>query len=142
MQHPGRGRPHALHFAQLLFLRVQHPGETAKPLEQGVGYDIGVLAGVRQVKENFQRLVVGQALKALLGNALPHPFAVPLMEVVFCSHGSFSLSLDCCFYRTAFSAKDKPYPQNFLARARRALYYSCIKIKSTISSLKIKEPNS
>ena len=69
---------------------ADEPGETAEPLEQGVGHDIGVLAGVRQVKENFQRLMVGQALKALLGNALPHPFAVPLMEVVFCSHGSFS----------------------------------------------------
>ena len=63
-QQDGRALPDALHLLQVLHRGVQHGGEGAVPLHQGVGDGVGVPPGDGVVQQQLQGLVVGEALQS------------------------------------------------------------------------------
>ena len=93
MQHPRRGRADPLHPEQIFLRCVQHPGEIPKPLDQRMGDAVGVLLGVGDVEQHFQCLVGSQRFKTLFGDSLPHPLAVPLMNLRSVCHSRAPLGV-------------------------------------------------
>ena len=93
MQHPGGGGAYALHCQQILLGSIQHPGKVSEPIYEDMGKAVGVLAGVGDVKDIFQRFVGFQTFQSVLLYPGAHPLAVPRMRAAFLRHGRSPFAL-------------------------------------------------
>ena len=87
MQHPGSGGAYPLHRQQILLGGIQHPGKVSEPVHEDMGKAVGVLAGVGDVKDIFQRFMGCQTFQSVLLHPGAHPLAVPRMRAAFLRHG-------------------------------------------------------
>ena len=93
MQHPGGGGAYALHRQQILLGSIQHPGKVSEPVHEDMGKAVGVLAGVGDVKDIFQRFMGCQTFQSVLLHPGAHPLAVPRMRAAFLCHGRSPFAL-------------------------------------------------
>ena len=93
MQHPGGGGAYPLHCQQILLGSIQHPGKVSEPVHEDMGKAVGVLAGVGDIKDIFQRFVGFQTFQSVLLYPGAHPLAVPLMLAAFLRHGHSPFAL-------------------------------------------------
>ena len=93
MQHPGGGGAYPLHRQQILLGGIQHPGKVSEPVHEDMGKAVGVLAGVGDIKDIFQRFVGFQTFQPVLLYPGAHPLAVPRMRAAFLRHGHSPFAL-------------------------------------------------
>ena len=88
MQHPGSGRAHPFHGAQLLLTGLQYRRKITKTIDEVMCDAVGVLLRIGEVQHIFQCFVLGQTVQPVALHPLPHPLAMSLVPFILCHGGT------------------------------------------------------
>ena len=69
----------AVDLLQRLLLRAEHAADGAEAIHQTLGQRLGVASGYRAKQQELEQLVLGQAVRARLVEALAQPLAVAVI---------------------------------------------------------------